>query len=207
MKRTQDDMETKKSRIYTRGGDAGTTSLIGGSRVKKCSKRLEAYGTVDELSAHLGLLASMVAAIGERHVSLEGYGKDTATLFAWLQSRMFDVGTHLAMPAPDGEEAACGISEEHVSRLERLIDECDAQVTPLRSFILPGGCMAASQCHVCRTVCRRAERLIIALSEEVPVCPSLLAFMNRLSDFLFVYARLINKMEGIGDFFWSKDGI
>ena len=182
----------KKSKIYTRGGDAGTTSLIGGDRVKKCSLRLEAYGTIDELSAHLGLLQAMMGG-DERFIP-------------WLQSRLFDVGTHLAMPCrEEGESSPCSIGEREVQCLEGYIDELDAQLEPLRSFILPGGCMAAAQCHVCRTVCRRAERLIVALAEEVPLCTAMVSFVNRLSDFLFVYARYINKMSGTDEISWKND--
>ena len=181
----------KKSHIYTRGGDSGTTSLIGGSRVKKCCLRLDAYGTIDELSAHIGLLAAMAST-------------DTS-LLQWIQSRLFDVGTHLAMPCTEAMESPCAITTAHVQHLEEHIDTLDAQLPALRSFILPGGCMAAAQCHVCRTVCRRAERIITALTEEAPISPILLSFVNRLSDFLFVYARFLNKMESVDEISWKND--
>lgn len=183
----------KKSHIYTRGGDSGTTSLIGGSRIKKSSLRLDAYGTIDELSAHIGLLDAMAPSPIEPH------------LLQWIQSRLFDVGTHLAMPATEGHSVPCAITANHTRQLENYIDEFDTQLPPLRTFILPGGCMAASQGHVCRTVCRRAERLISALAEETPICPDLLSFINRLSDFLFVYARFINKKEGTSEISWKND--
>ena len=185
----------KKSHIYTRGGDSGTTSLIGGSRTKKCSLRLDAYGTIDELSAHIGLLAAMIETPSEAEQSR----------LQWLQSRLFDVGTHLAMPCTEGKAAPCSISAAHVQQLERYIDEYDSQLPPLRSFILPGGCKAAAQCHVCRTVCRRAERLITSLAEEGPVCPDLLSFVNRLSDLLFVYARSPNKIKGVDEISWQNN--
>lgn len=185
----------KKSHVYTRGGDNGTTSLIGGSRVKKCSLRLDAYGTIDELSAHIGLLASMTNNIPEA---------DTY-LLPWIQSRLFDVGVHLAMPDTDGQEPPCAITAVHIQLLEEHIDALDAQLSSLRSFILPGGCPAAAQSHVCRTVCRRAERLIAALAEEVSINPILLSFVNRLSDLLFVYARFLNKMKGVDEISWKKD--
>ena len=181
----------KKSHIYTRGGDSGTTSLIGGSRVKKCSLRLDAYGTIDELSAHIGLLIAMT--------------KREACPLQWIQTRLFDVGTHLAMPNNHDQEPSCAITDKHIQQLEQHIDSLDEQLPALRSFILPGGSIAAAQSHVCRTVCRRAERLIIALSEEAPVCPQILSFINRLSDFLFVYARFLNKMEGIDEISWKND--
>lgn len=182
----------KKSKIYTRGGDTGTTSLIGGQRVKKCCLRLESYGTIDELNSHVGLLAAM----------LEGIDVEFPTQF--LQSCLFDIGTHLAMPCDDDVPAPYTISETCVEQLEQLIDALDHQLEPLRSFILPGGTMAAAQCHVCRTVCRRAERYITALSDESPLSPAVLAFVNRLSDFFFVLARLINKKSGITEFSWQK---
>ena len=183
----------KKSHVYTRGGDSGTTSLIGGSRIKKSSLRLDAYGTIDELSAHIGLLEAMAPSPIEPH------------LLQWIQSRLFDVGTHLAMPATEGHSVPCAITAKHTRQLENYIDEFDTQLPPLRTFILPGGCMAASQSHVCRTVCRRAERLISALAEETPICPDLQSFINRLSDFLFVYARFINKKEGTSEISWKND--
>ena len=187
----------KKSHVYTRGGDNGTTSLIGGSRVKKCSLRLDAYGTVDELSAHLGLLAAMAKA----HDAAEIHK------LQWIQSRLFDAGTHLAMPCTEGKTPPCAITTAHVQQLEEYIDEFDARLPALRTFILPGGTVAAAQCHVCRTVCRRAERLITALAGEAAVCPDLQSFMNRLSDFLFVYARFLNKLEGVDEISWQNDCI
>lgn len=182
----------KKSKIYTRGGDAGTTSLIGGQRVKKSCLRLESYGTIDELNSHLGLLAAM----------LEGTDVELPTQF--LQSCLFEIGTHLAMPCEGDEPAPYAPSETCVEQLEQLIDTLDQQLESLRSFILPGGTMAASQCHVCRTVCRRAERYITALSDESPLSPTVLSFVNRLSDFFFVLARLINKKSGITEISWQK---
>lgn len=194
---------TKKSKIYTRGGDSGQTSLIGGERVKKCSLRLEAYGTIDELSSHLGLLRSMIRADKELCDDLFD-----DKLFEWMQSRLFDVGTHLAMPCKQSETLApCAISEQHIAHQESLIDQIDGHLPPLRSFILPGGCMAASQCHVCRTVCRRAERLIISLAETTPIDPLVASFINRLSDFLFVFARFINKLKSVDEISWKNDCI
>lgn len=185
----------KKSHIYTRGGDAGTTSLIGGSRVKKCSSRIEAYGTIDELSSHIGLLASMVTC----------FPADDVNCLEWIQSRLFDAGTHLAMPCSGDRESPCAITTVHVEKLERYIDILDISLPQLHAFILPGGCMAAAQCHVCRTVCRRAERHIISLAEETPIAPVLLAFVNRLSDFFFIYARFLNKNESVDEISWKND--
>ena len=185
----------KKSHLYTRSGDSGTTSLIGGTRVKKCDLRLEAYGTIDELSAHIGLLSA---------IARQCPAHDTYRL-QWIQSRLFDVGTHLAMPATEGKVSPCTITAAHIQALEEEIDKLDSQLPALHSFILPNGGMAAAQSHVCRTVCRRAERLITQLAEEAPICTELLSFINRLSDFLFVYARFLNKMEGIDEISWKND--
>lgn len=187
----------KRRHVYTRCGDDGTTSLIGGVRVKKCSLRLDAYGTIDELSAHIGLLIAML-----RTSSVV----DTYQL-QWIQLRLFDVGTHLAMPCAEGLVTRCAITPMHVQQVEDYIDVLDDQLPSLRTFVLPGGSLPAAQCHVCRTVCRRAERLIIALAEEVPLSTDLLSFVNRLSDFLFVYARFLNKIEGVCEISWQNDCI
>ena len=184
----------KKSHIYTRGGDSGTTSLIGGSRVKKYSLQFDAYGTIDELSSHIGLLQAMI----------EPNPEVDTNLLQWIQSRLFDVGTHLAMPYSENEKP-CFITITHVQLLEKQIDALDAQLPALSSFILPGGCISAAQSHICRTVCRRAERLIAALTEEASINPVLLSFVNRLSDFLFVYARFLNKIKGVDEISWKKD--
>lgn len=195
----------KKSKIYTRGGDTGNTTLIGGTQIAKNNLRLEAYGTIDEFNAHLGLLAAMVSRIGDERLQLNiSNSEHSCQLFTWLQSRLFDAGTHLATPSTNGEVAACSITVEDIQKLELLIDNIDSQLTPLRCFILPGGSIAASQCHVCRTICRRAERVIITLTEKEPISPLLLSFINRMSDFLFVYARLINKIETIEEISWKK---
>lgn len=193
----------KKSNIYTKTGDTGTTSLIGGKRVKKCSLRLEAYGTIDELSAHIGLLRSLL--IKDQQLT-EALPSQSQEFLLWLQSRLFDIGTHLAMPCrQEGEIPPCSITEAHVLHLENAIDWAYHQLEPLHAFILPGGTIEASQCHVCRTVCRRAERLIIALADEAPISPLLLAFINRLSDFWFVSARFINKIKSVEEISWKND--
>ncbi|MBR6600829.1 MAG: cob(I)yrinic acid a,c-diamide adenosyltransferase [Bacteroidaceae bacterium] len=192
----------KKSKIYTRGGDTGTTSLIGGKRVKKCALCLESYGTIDELSAHIGLLASMIKTDSTLHIHTDS----NTNFLEWLQSRLFDAGTHLAMPCRQLDTPSpCSITEKHLTHLESIIDQLDAHLEPLHSFILPGGCIEAAQCHVCRTVCRRAERLITALAEEAPVSLMLQSFINRLSDFFFIYARFINKMKHADEISWKND--
>lgn len=180
----------KKSALYTRTGDQGTTSLVGGQRISKSSSRLEAYGTVDELNSHLGLLRAQLED-AEQNVLLER-----------VQCRLFDIGSHLACD-PQGEiTLPCGIDADEIAVIEKAIDQIDNQVPPMKSFILPAGCLSACQAHVARTVARRAERRIIALGETVD--PLAIAYINRLSDYLFALARLCNHLEGIADTPWTK---
>jgi cob(I)alamin adenosyltransferase len=170
-------------KIYTRTGDHGDTSLFGGTRVPKNDSRIEAYGTIDELNAFLGVArASWSASPIDEH-------------FARIQSDLFDIGAHLASP---GSSRFAGIDPERITELERAIDAMESELAPLRNFILPGGCTAAAHLHVARTVCRRAERLIVALHDE----PSIV-YLNRLSDFLFVAARYANLKHGVDDVPWK----
>ena len=184
----------KKSLIYTRTGDKGKTSLVGGARVSKTHVRLEAYGTVDELNAQLGLLYTYLT------------GEDDRKIILWVQHKLFSVGSYLATDQTNTElRIESQIGDEDIRRLENAIDEADAQLPPLKAFVIPGGSRGSAVCHVCRTVCRRAERLVTALAEEGHVCPYLLSFVNRLSDFFFVYARFLNKMEGVDEISWHND--
>jgi len=177
-------------KIYTRTGDAGDTSLFGGARVSKKDPRVDAYGEVDELNAWLGLVrASRVDPAIDQEL-------------AELQRDLFALGAELADPAgklaPRVTKAI--IADEHVSRLESLIDRLEAELPPLRRFILAGGTPAGAALHVARTVCRRAERRIVAL--EPPVDPVLLRYVNRLSDLLFVLARVVNHRGGVPETEW-----
>jgi cob(I)alamin adenosyltransferase len=170
-------------KIYTRTGDSGDTSLFGGARVPKNDPRIDAYGTVDELNAFIGL-----ARAGWPASPLdEQLGR--------IQSDLFDVGAHLAAP---GTSRFAGAGPERIAELERAIDAMESELAPLRNFILPGGCAAAAQLHVARTICRRAERLVVALGEESSV-----VYLNRLSDFLFVAARFANRKHGVDDVPWT----
>lgn len=186
----------KKSIIYTRTGDHGTTSLAGGIRVPKTHIRLEAYGTVDELNAHIGILTSLTKAASEEK-----------EILTFVQHKLFAIGAYLATdPRKTQPSASCLIRTEHIERLERAIDECDASLPMLNNFVLPGGTYPASVCHVCRTVCRRTERRILQLEEqeqqEVPT--EVKQFINRLSDFLFVFARKLNNLSSEPEIFWDK---
>ena len=185
----------KITKVYTRGGDMGKTSLVGGQRVSKASARLEAYGTVDELSSHLGLLAAMLSDDSERAMIIR------------IQNCLFNVCTNLATEQettplyptaylPDGE----------IELLEQKVDEIMQMLPERQGFVLPGGTKEAAQAHVCRTVCRRAERRIVALSEVAQITPSVLQYVNRLSDYLFVLAKKINFNAGHSEIVWQNVG-
>ena len=171
-------MATKKSLIYTGTGDKGTTSLVGGERVSKTHQRLESYGTIDELNSFIGLLVT----------SLEDQ-LDKDFLY-FIQHKLFSVGSYLATDQQSTElKIESRITPESIVRIENEIDRLDAGIPVMRNFVLPGGCRSASLAHVCRTVCRRAERQIYKLTETDPVEEPALIFVNRLSDYLFVLAR------------------
>ena len=182
-----------KSKVYTRTGDKGQTSLASGERVCKNCNRIEAYGQVDELNSHIGLLASMVS------------DEETARQLQLIQNILFSVGGNLAMDTTTVKmPETCKVTPLMVERLEAWIDEIDANLPPIRAFILPGGTTAAAQCHVCRTICRRAERTILTLAEECEIDDELMKFVNRLSDYLFVLARKINKMATKDEILWNN---
>lgn len=220
------------SKIYTRTGDGGQTSLMGGTRVCKTHPRLEAYGTIDELSSHLGLLLSMLrkehTASRDNHALLhdnhtlphEEYtllhddhtmqcnehamqynehamqrADHTRNFLLDIQHTLFGVSTLLATEAESAYRPA-PLSEEAVAALESEIDVLQADVPPLRAFVIPGGCAAAAQAHVCRTVCRRAERRVLLLDEQVSVDENVKRYINRLSDYLFILARHLNFIDG-----------
>ena len=178
-------------KIYTRTGDDGTTGLIGGRRVSKADPRLDCYGTVDELNAAVGLAAVAT-------------GKDLAAQLRDVQNDLFVLGSHLAAPTDDPKAAASlpPLDESIIHRLEREIDAAEMNLPPLRQFILPGGSEPSARLHLARTVCRRAERLVVALATEVAIPPVTLRYLNRLSDWLFVMARRANREAGVEDVPW-----
>ncbi len=179
----------KLDKIYTRGGDSGQTSLGDGSRVAKHGPRVAAYGTVDEANAVIGLA----------RLHTEG---EADAMLARVQNDLFDLGADLCVPVAEGAKARLRVSEAQVERLEGEIDALNARLQPLTSFILPGGSSAAAHLHLARTVVRRAERLTGALSEDEPIAPPSLAYINRLSDHLFVLARHLND-DGAADILWK----
>lgn len=185
----------KKSNIYTCTGDNGTTSLVGGKRLLKCDVRIEAYGSTDELNAQLGLLCADIS-MDENDISF----------MRFVQNKLFNIGAYLATDNPNGEETQVyGLCEKDIILIEDEIDRIDSSLPKLRNFVLPGGGHAAALSHVCRTMCRRSERCIIALAQETYINPLVLRFINRLSDFLFVFARFCNVKDNIDEIFWDKD--
>lgn len=193
----------KKSMLYTRTGDRGTTALVGGTRVAKNSPRVSAYGSVDELNAHIGLLHAHVCGV-------TGAGEDAALLMR-VNSLMFNLGAYLATPSPmlgpdepvPSDLKGPSVEEADLEALEHAIDRLDGSVPPQRTFILPGGTIAASVAHVTRTVCRRAERDVLTLADTgAYVHPMVTRYLNRLSDYLFILARSLNHLAGVQDIPW-----
>jgi cob(I)alamin adenosyltransferase len=181
-------------KIYTRRGDTGQTDLFGGERVGKDALRVSAYGDVDELNASIGVALAA------------GIDASLADSMARIQSALFDLGASLATPDPAHRRKAgvVGVADSDIDALEMLIDRLEAGLEPLATFILPGGTPAAAAFHVARTVCRRAERLAVALAREEEIGPSVIPYLNRLSDALFVMARWENRHRGVEDVTWNS---
>jgi cob(I)alamin adenosyltransferase len=177
-------------KIYTRTGDRGETGLFGGGRVLKYEPRIEAYGAVDETNAIVGVVRAL-------HPS-----QRVDQILEHIQNELFVVGAELAAPSPAGARSG-RIEATHVARLEEMIDLCESQLEPLKRFILPGGAPTAAHLHHARTVCRRAERRVVALAQLETVSPHLIAYLNRLSDLLFVLARFENARAGTLEVHWN----
>ena len=183
-------------RIYTRRGDDGSTGLFGGPRVGKDDLRVAAYGDVDELNSALGMARCELQADARLH--------DLDAFAARLQSELFDLGAELATPDRQAVKHPVPLtSDEDVARLEREIDRLDLELPELRAFILPGGSRASAALHLCRCICRRAERLCVSLSRSAAVTPQLLAYLNRLSDLLFTMARAAVARVGAAEVPWQ----
>lgn len=179
-------MGHRLSKIYTRTGDSGTTGLGDGSRVDKDSLRVEAYGTVDELNSQIGLVIAF------------GSDEKIAQQLLDIQHDLFDLGSELCVP---GYSA---INDANIEHLENMLDEHNADLPPLKEFILPGGNLPAASCHVARTVCRRAERIVVSLAKEEKINPPVIKYLNRLSDLLFVLCRVLARQDGQSEILWDK---
>lgn len=182
-----------KSSVYTRTGDGITTSIIGGERIPKYSLRLEAYGTIDELSSFIGNLVADDAVIDEQRVDL-----------LKVQNMLFNIGCYLATPPSIRRPEVSGLSQENITEMEDWIDAMDSQLPPLHNFLIPGGCRASAKANMARTVCRRAERRVVQLAAEEEVNLLIMAYLNRLSDYLFVIGRYLNKFANFEEITWQK---
>jgi cob(I)alamin adenosyltransferase len=182
------------NRIYTKGGDKGDTSLVGGQRVPKDALRIECYGTVDELNSFTGR-AAVLAAESPR----------LQAILVRIQHELFNLGSILATLPEDVHPKQPRVTSEEVEQLEREIDAMNADLEPLRSFVLPGGTVLCTELHVCRTVCRRAERLLVTLSREEAVPPEAIKYLNRLSDAFFVWSRWANVSTGVKEVLWQPN--
>lgn len=178
-------------KIYTKKGDSGTTGLLGGTRVPKHHLRIEAYGTVDELNSWLGILAG-ISVVSDQH-----------ELLIQTQSHLFTLGSHLARDPDKDKMTLPTINTAMTTELEKAIDQMEKHLPALTNFILPGGSTDAAWCHVARCVCRRAERCVTALAESGPVDSEILAFLNRLSDYLFVLGRYVSFKSGSPEILWK----
>lgn len=180
-------MGNRLSKIYTRTGDDGTTGLGDGTRVAKDSARVAAYGTCDELNSAIGLLIA------------HGIPLEISETLTEIQHELFDLGGELCIPG------SALIHEVDIERLERRLDALNEPLPPLKDFILPGGGLAAASCHLARTICRRAEREVVTLSHHDAVRPETIRYLNRLSDLLFVMARVLSRSEGHGEVLWKSE--
>ena len=192
------DPNVTLSKIYTRTGDEGRTALVGGQRVRKDSARIEAYGTVDELNSAIGLA---ITSIPEGSPPL----RLLAARLTRVQHELFNLGSLLATETSGLRAGQPVVTPDEVARLEREMDEANATLEPLRSFVLPGGCRLNAELHLCRTICRRAERRAVSLAAEEPIPPEAVIYLNRLSDTLFVWSRLASRLLGLSETLWSPN--
>jgi cob(I)alamin adenosyltransferase len=180
-------------KIYTKTGDDGTTGILGSARLNKFDARIEAYGNVDELNAHVGMLRDIWLPIS-----------DELDVQLWIQDRLFVLGSWLAVePGLEGKMNMPKIEISDVTRLELAIDDMEKMLPPIQHFTLPGGHIAVSQAHIIRCVCRRAERSLWQLHEQTPIQSDLMVFLNRLSDYYFTLSRWIARQHGVQEQFWK----
>ena len=193
-------MAIRITKVYTRTGDKGFTKLVGGKKVAKDAIRIEAYGTIDELNAVLGLARVFNDDLKDRLPAAQRLDE----ILRRLQNELFDLGSELATPADYSYEGMFKVGEDEVKAVEKLIDELQKDLAPLNSFILPGGGKVGGFLHQARTVCRRAEREVLRLSREEEIGPGPLQYVNRLSDLLFVLSRWVSKNLGEPEYLWER---
>ncbi len=189
------------AKIYTKTGDAGITSLLGGTRVAKDDLRVEAYGTVDELNSHMGVICILVQQLKEKDEVIWPHYLEE---IRHIQNQLFVVQTLLATEKDDVLAKLPQLSAEAVDQLEHWIDELSEKVPPMKAFVIPGGTMLSAQCHVARTICRRAERRVVSLMHDAKVPPALQRYLNRLSDYLFSFSRFAVFAEGQQEIVWQN---
>jgi len=187
------------NKVYTRAGDAGTTQLIGGEKVSKNHARIGCYGTIDELNSCIGVVLS---SLSSSHA-----GDKLSPILLRVQNELFNVGTQLATPDATRREQLPDIKQEHITRLEEDMDQLNAQLPELASFVLPGGNECSARFHLARCVCRRAERMVVGLSSNEAVDPRHLRYLNRLSDALFVFGRYVLHADGVSEQLWDPTAV
>lgn len=193
-------MAIRITKVYTRSGDKGSTKLVGGKKVAKDTARIEAYGTIDELNSVLGLARVFNDDLKQGNTAAQRLDE----IFRRLQNELFDLGSELATPSDFSYEGMFRVGADEVKALEQLIDDCQKDLEPLNSFILPGGGKVGAFLHQARTVCRRAEREVLRLSREEAVGEWPLKYVNRLSDLLFVLSRWASKHLGEPEYLWER---
>jgi cob(I)alamin adenosyltransferase len=189
------------NRVYTRRGDTGETSLVGGQRVAKDALRIEAYGTVDELNAFIGVARQTTEELVASHPAIA----PLSGILKRVQHELFNLGSILATLPADVHPQQPRVTEAEASQLEQEIDKMNEGLPALRSFVLPGGCRLNAELHVCRTVCRRAERISVSLAREEPGDPAIVRYLNRLSDALFVWSRWASHTLGVPETLWEPN--
>lgn len=187
--------------VYTRGGDTGETSLVGGQRLPKDDLRIEACGTVDELNAFAGLARQTATELIDSHPNLN----PLISILDRIQHELFNLGSTLATRFEDIQPKQPGVAPSNVSQLEREIDEMNAELPELRSFVIPGGLRLNVELHICRTISRRAERLCVSLARQEKIPPVTIQYLNRLSDAFFVWSRWASKVMGIPEALWDPN--
>ena len=194
-----DEPRIALNRIYTRGGDRGETGLVGGQRVPKDDLRIEAYGTVDELNAFLGLAGVTCAEAAEPRLA------KLAAILRRVQHELFNLGSILATKPEDVHPRQARVTDAEVAQLEHEIDAMNGELKPLRSFVLPGGTRLNAELHLARTICRRAERALVTLARRDEVPPEAERYLNRLSDALFVWSRWASHVQGVAEVLWEPN--